>query len=206
MTDAYVVIAAGRARGLSERAIARQLGLRDGQMAYGVARFDGLDDRPPMVTSKPRSVDPLVCQSNPFDPDEKAPAPVAAPLVLTVAEAHRQTATTINGIIDALALMLDKPTSVVIGPRRSRTISWPRQSAMWLAYLFTPSSLPTIGRAFGHRDHTTVMHAIYRVVSRLKADDPDEAPRIRKLAEAAGINRDRLEREIKKAITDPLPR
>lgn len=38
--DAYVVIATGRARGLSERAIARQLGLRDGETAYGLSRMD----------------------------------------------------------------------------------------------------------------------------------------------------------------------
>ena len=40
MPDAYTVIATGRARGLSERAIARQLGLRDGETAYGLSGID----------------------------------------------------------------------------------------------------------------------------------------------------------------------
>lgn len=43
--------------------------------------------------------------------------------------------------------------------RRSRRIARPRQIAMYLSRELTPLSLPLIGRLFGHRDHTTVMHA-----------------------------------------------
>lgn len=47
--------------------------------------------------------------------------------------------------------------------RRNRHIARPRQIAMYLAKTLTSYSLPTIGRAFGGRDHTTVMHAVKTV-------------------------------------------
>ena len=45
-------------------------------------------------------------------------------------------------------------------PRRSRSVARPRQIAMYLAKSITSRSLPEIGRKFGGRDHTTVMHAV----------------------------------------------
>ncbi len=53
--------------------------------------------------------------------------------------------------------------SDMIGPRRHRTIARPRQIAMYLAKQLTSRSLPEIGRRFGGRDHTTVMHAVKRI-------------------------------------------
>jgi chromosomal replication initiator protein len=47
--------------------------------------------------------------------------------------------------------------------RRARAVARPRQVAMYLAKQLTPRSLPEIGRKFGNRDHTTVMHAIRRI-------------------------------------------
>lgn len=47
--------------------------------------------------------------------------------------------------------------------RRSRQIARPRQVAMYLAKQLTSRSLPEIGRKFGGRDHTTVMHAVKKV-------------------------------------------
>jgi chromosomal replication initiator protein len=54
--------------------------------------------------------------------------------------------------------------------RRSRAIARPRQVAMYLAKQLTPRSLPEIGRKFGGRDHTTVMHAV-RKIDELRATD-----------------------------------
>ena len=54
--------------------------------------------------------------------------------------------------------------------RRSRAVARPRQVAMYLAKQLTPRSLPEIGRKFGGRDHTTVMHAV-RKVEELRAAD-----------------------------------
>ncbi|HZF36619.1 MAG TPA: chromosomal replication initiator protein DnaA [Candidatus Angelobacter sp.] len=54
--------------------------------------------------------------------------------------------------------------------RRSRGVARPRQVAMYLSKLLTPRSLPEIGRKFGGRDHTTVMHAVRRVEELRAAD------------------------------------
>ena len=55
-------------------------------------------------------------------------------------------------------------------PRRARAVARPRQVAMYLAKHLTSRSLPEIGRKFGGRDHTTVMHAI-RKIEELSASD-----------------------------------
>ena len=47
--------------------------------------------------------------------------------------------------------------------RRSRTVVRPRQIAMYLSKSLTSRSLPEIGRRFGNRDHTTVIHAVKKV-------------------------------------------
>jgi chromosomal replication initiator protein len=54
--------------------------------------------------------------------------------------------------------------------RRARAVARPRQVAMYLAKQLTSRSLPEIGRKFGGRDHTTVMHAV-RKIEELKATD-----------------------------------
>ena len=58
--------------------------------------------------------------------------------------------------------------------RRSRQVARPRQIAMYLAKQLTSRSLPEIGRKFGGRDHTTVMHAV-RKVEELKGSDTNFA-------------------------------
>jgi len=51
----------------------------------------------------------------------------------------------------------------LLSNRRTRTIVKPRQIAMYLAKIMTPRSLPEIGRRFGGRDHTTVLHAVRKI-------------------------------------------
>ncbi len=51
----------------------------------------------------------------------------------------------------------------LLSPRRARVVARPRQVAMWLAKKLTTRSLPEIGRKFGGRDHTTVIHAVKRI-------------------------------------------
>ena len=60
----------------------------------------------------------------------------------------------------------------MIGPKRVRTIARPRQVAMYLSKHMTTRSLPEIGRRFGGRDHTTVIHAV-RQIERLRGLDHD---------------------------------
>ena len=71
-------------------------------------------------------------------------------------------------------------------PRRARAVARPRQVAMYLAKQLTTRSLPEIGRKFGGRDHTTVMHAVRRI-EELKAVDPsfaEDVELLRRMLEA----------------------
>jgi chromosomal replication initiator protein len=58
----------------------------------------------------------------------------------------------------------------LVSDRRGRAEAWPRQAAIWLCRHATPHTLVAIGRAFGNRDHTTVIQAIRRVNERMGAD------------------------------------
>jgi chromosomal replication initiator protein len=58
----------------------------------------------------------------------------------------------------------------LLSSSRSARIAWPRQLAMYLARELTDESLPAIGRHFGGRDHTTVMHACRRAGARIDDD------------------------------------
>ena len=70
----------------------------------------------------------------------------------------------------------------LLSPSRSARITWPRQVAMFLAREHTSESLPRIGRSFGGRDHTTVLHACRRTAERLAAD-PEAHDAVRALTE-----------------------
>ena len=60
----------------------------------------------------------------------------------------------------------------LISARRSRVVARPRQIAMYLAKRLTTRSLPEIGRKFGGRDHSTVIHAV-RKIEELRDTDRD---------------------------------
>jgi chromosomal replication initiator protein len=62
----------------------------------------------------------------------------------------------------------------ILSQRRHRSVVWPRQIGMYLAKQLTSRSLPEIGRRFGNRDHTTVLHAIRKIEGELDAN-----PRLR---------------------------
>ncbi len=58
----------------------------------------------------------------------------------------------------------------ILSARRTASVVRPRQIAMYLAKLLTPRSLPEIGRRFGGRDHTTVLHAVRKITGLVTAD------------------------------------
>lgn len=64
--------------------------------------------------------------------------------------------------------------------RRARAVVRPRQVAMYLAKVLTPRSYPEIGRKFGGRDHSTVIHAV-RLIEDLRARDADMDGDVRSL-------------------------
>ncbi|MEO1610981.1 MAG: chromosomal replication initiator protein DnaA, partial [Pseudomonadota bacterium] len=70
--------------------------------------------------------------------------------------------------------------------RRARAVARPRQIAMYLAKMLTSKSLPEIGRQFGGRDHTTVMHAVKRVESLSDTDSQiaEDVELLRRMLEA----------------------
>jgi chromosomal replication initiator protein len=77
-------------------------------------------------------------------------------------------------------------------PSRAGNISWPRQVAIHLARDLTGASLPAIGRAFGGRNHTTVLHACKRVSERLKNDQQvvDEIAELAAIVSCTPADRD----------------
>ena len=76
--------------------------------------------------------------------------------------------------------------SDLIGPKRVRNFARPRQVAMYLAKQLTSRSLPEIGRRFGGRDHTTVMHGVRRIEDLRTKDSQiaDDLELLRRLLEA----------------------
>ena len=78
--------------------------------------------------------------------------------------------TTIDQIQKKVAEHFNVKMSDMHSARRSRIIARPRQIAMFLAKNLTTRSLPEIGRKFGGRDHTTVIHAIKKVKELVKND------------------------------------
>ncbi len=78
----------------------------------------------------------------------------------------------ISSIQEATVRHFGIPAIEMVSQRRARRVARPRQVAMYLAHELTPHSSSTIGWHFGHRDHTTVLHAIARIEALAKAD-PD---------------------------------
>jgi chromosomal replication initiator protein len=76
----------------------------------------------------------------------------------------------------------------LLSTSRAQRVAWPRQLAMYLAREHTSHSLPAIARAFGGRNHTTVLHACRRASERL-AGDPDASDTVRTLAERIHADR-----------------
>jgi chromosomal replication initiator protein len=79
-------------------------------------------------------------------------------------------------------------TDELLSSARTARIAWPRQVAMYLARELTGESLPSIGRHFGGRDHTTVLHAWRRTTARIAAD-AESREAVEKLCGALGHER-----------------
>ncbi len=77
---------------------------------------------------------------------------------------------TIDDIQQKVATQFNIRLADMHSPRRAREVARPRQVAMYLAKQLTSRSYPDIGRAFGGRDHTTVIHACETITSLLPRD------------------------------------
>ncbi|MHB8531529.1 MAG: chromosomal replication initiator protein DnaA [Solirubrobacteraceae bacterium] len=78
---------------------------------------------------------------------------------------------TIPEIQEATCRHFGLSSEELLSSARTPRVSWPRQVAMYLSRELTGESLPAIGRHFGGRDHTTVLHACRRISTRIAEDD-----------------------------------
>ena len=99
------------------------------------------------------------------------------------AAARRQR--TVEEIQAATCQLFGISAEELLSSARNARVAWPRQLAMFLARELTGQSLPAIGRQFGGRDHTTVLHACRRTSARIDADS-DSREAVDKLRSALG--------------------
>ena len=78
---------------------------------------------------------------------------------------------TVDEIQKTVATHFGVSTSDICSKRRTQNVVRPRHVAMYLAKTMTTRSLPDIGRRFGGRDHSTVIHAVKKVTEMLKSGD-----------------------------------
>jgi chromosomal replication initiator protein len=77
---------------------------------------------------------------------------------------------TLADIQEAACRHFDLSPEELLSPSRGARVAWPRQVAMYLSRELTDESLPAIGRHFGRRDHTTVLHAVRRAEQKIAAN------------------------------------
>jgi chromosomal replication initiator protein len=77
----------------------------------------------------------------------------------------------IEDILQIIGRHYSVSRSDLLSPRRARSIVRPRQIGMYLAKKLTSRSLPEIGKRFGGRDHSTVLHAVRKIEELLKSDE-----------------------------------
>jgi chromosomal replication initiator protein len=77
---------------------------------------------------------------------------------------------TIPRIQEAVSQRFGVTLDELVSPRRSQAVAYPRQVAMYLSRELTDASLPMIGKEFGGRDHTTVIHAKEKITRLIRED------------------------------------
>jgi chromosomal replication initiator protein len=99
-------------------------------------------------------------------------------------------ALSVEAIQDAVCETFSITREELLSSSRAARLVWPRQIAMYLARESTDLTFPDIGRRFGGRNHTTVMHAVKRTAERLTTD-PDAFHTVRRLTERLSGGHDR---------------
>ena len=90
--------------------------------------------------------------------------------VLDSFDGHQQRPLQISDILEMISTHYGIRIPELLGRKRTRSLSHPRQIGMYLARKLTPLSLEEIGMHFGGRDHSTVLHA-ERVIEDIRARD-----------------------------------
>ena len=110
--------------------------------------------------------------------------PICMALAQELIEPFFQTHTVLldtNAIIQCVSRYFGISQEEILGKSRLKTFVYPRQIAMYLARSHTSLSFPDLGRVFG-RDHTTVLHAVQRIMDD-KSKDPQLQCDLRRLEE-----------------------
>jgi chromosomal replication initiator protein len=110
--------------------------------------------------------------------------PVTAELVEEVLDGLypdlRPRARSVEEIQRRICQTFDISMDDLVSTSRAQSVAWPRQVAMYLTRELTDATLPAIGRAFGNRNHTTVLHACKRTAARI-AEDPSAYDTVHRL-------------------------
>ncbi|VAW21325.1 Chromosomal replication initiator protein DnaA [hydrothermal vent metagenome] len=104
--------------------------------------------------------------------NEPITVPLAEKTLVDLIRKNESPRVRIDDILKIVSRHFKIPRTDILSSRRSRDVVRPRQIAMYLAKSLTSRSLPEIGRQFGGRDHTTVLHSV-RKVEQLMRDDGD---------------------------------
>jgi chromosomal replication initiator protein len=121
--------------------------------------------------------------------------PLTAELVTDVMQGlYAQNPRTHHSVADVQAAACEHfglSADELLSPTRATRVSWPRHVAMYVARELTKESLPAIGRQFGGRDHTTVLHACRRTAERMSTDSSAKASVTELLARLSSVAPDR---------------
>jgi chromosomal replication initiator protein len=101
---------------------------------------------------------------------EPISVPLAERTLADLVRAREARRVRIEDILRIVSRHYKVPRNELLSSRRSRDVVRPRQIAMYLAKSLTSRSLPEIGRRFGGRDHTTVLHSVRKVEQMMKDD------------------------------------
>ncbi len=101
---------------------------------------------------------------------EMITVPLAEKTLGDLIRSHEARRVRIEDILRIVSRHYKVPRNELLSARRSRDVVRPRQIAMFLAKALTSRSLPEIGRRFGGRDHTTVLHSVRKVEQMMKDD------------------------------------
>ncbi len=92
----------------------------------------------------------------------------------------------VSAIVEAVARLHGLRSADILGPKKTRTLTRPRQIAMYLARRHTPHSFPELGREFGDRDHSTIQHGFRKVESEINTDQ-DLSYKVKLIEQALGF-------------------
>ncbi len=102
---------------------------------------------------------------------EQITVPLAEKTLADLIRARETRRVHIDDILKIVSRHFKIAKNEILSPRRSRDVVRPRQIAMYLAKSLTSRSLPEIGRRFGGRDHTTVLHSVRKVQQLIENDN-----------------------------------